>query len=75
MSESGSTLRRCFRLSFCLLCRGFDDAKVWRFLAPSNKKEDSRLRSTRRIYEICGRNGKPCHNCRKIRESILSGLK
>ena len=75
MSESGSTLRRCFRLSFCSLCRGFDDAKVWRFLAPSNKKEDSRLRSTRRKYEICGRNGKPCHSCRKTHEAILSGLK
>ena len=41
------------------------DAKLRRFPARSNKTADFRLRSMRCAYDICGRNGKVCHNCRK----------
>ena len=50
-----------------------DDAKVRRFWPRSNKKDDFRQRSLWCIYDICDRNGNPCHNCRKrTKKSELS---
>ena len=63
--DSANRRQRARSLLRCSLFSRFLIAKVRRFPARFNKKDDFRLRSTRRIYEICGRNGKPCHNCRK----------
>ena len=42
-------------------------------MAHSNKKDDFRQRSLWCIYDICDRNGNPCHNCRKrTKKSELS---
>ena len=55
----------CITKSKNVVCL-MDDAKLRTFPLQSFNSSIFQFSFLWCIYEICGRNGKPCHNCRKI---------